>query len=120
MRVLVGGGVNFDDKRFLYEKLDALHCAHGIDCVIEGGSIGADLLAARWAALRGVMVAEYSVAWKKGPLAVYACNSRMIKEGRPDIVVAFEGGLATEDLIATAHIAGVPVIDYDYSRRAPI
>jgi hypothetical protein len=36
----------------------------------------------------------------------------MLAEGRPDFVVAFEGGNGTADMIRQARAAGVEVLDY--------
>lgn len=53
MRVVVFGGRDFDDRRWLYQVLDAVHVDRLITCIIEGEMSGADLLARGWAEARG-------------------------------------------------------------------
>jgi hypothetical protein len=48
MRVVVFGGRDFDDRRWLYRVLDAVHVDRLITCIIEGEMSGADLLARAW------------------------------------------------------------------------
>ncbi len=37
-------------------------------------------------------------------------NARMLREGRPDLVIAFEGGSGTQDMICKTLAAGIPVL----------
>ena len=54
---------------------------------------------------------EYPAEWGKyGRGADYKRNIQMLKEGDPDLVLAFPGGRGTENMIAEAKKAGVPVI----------
>jgi hypothetical protein len=54
MRVLVFGGRDFVDKRWLFQVLDAVHVDRMITCIVEGEMSGADLLTRAWIEERGV------------------------------------------------------------------
>jgi hypothetical protein len=67
-----------------------------IDAVIEGDAHGADRMAGEWARRHGVENTKFCADWdrlgrKAGPIR----NQLMLDEGRPDLVVAFPGGLRT-------------------------
>ena len=48
--------------------------------------------------------------WNKyGKSAGYVRNSQMLKEGKPDLVIAFEGGRGTDMMVNLARKAGVEV-----------
>lgn len=79
--------------------------------MIQGGALGADKFAAEWARSkpelqRYVCRAEWDKYGKKaGPMR----NARML-EWKPDLVVAFAGGVGTENMVKQAEQAGVKVI----------
>lgn len=112
MRVLVCGGRNFSDTNSLVTTLDTWHKQHGpITCIVHGMARGADQFADDWARKCGVQVARYPAEWHaKGAAAGPIRNSRMLKEGKPDVVIAFPGGRGTEDMVEKAKRAGVRVV----------
>ena len=111
MRVLVCGGRNFSDGGLLYQALDDLHEEHKFTEVIEGGASGADEGARSWAKDRGVDVVTYWANWfKYGKAAGPIRNEKMISEGKPTLVVAFEGGYGTAHMIATAERHSIKVV----------
>lgn len=116
MRVVVFGGRDFDDRRWMYRVLDAVHVDRLITCIIEGEMSGADLLARAWAEDRGVAVDPYPADWdnitrpgavvrrnRRGKLYDAAAgpyrNERMLREGRPEYAIAFPGGRGTRDMM---------------------
>jgi len=108
MRVLVTGGRDYNDAAVVQRTLEALRPHPAF--VIQGGALGADLLARGWAKPSGVAVLNYPADWqtygrRAGPLR----NQRMIDEGKPDLVVAFPGGRGTADMVKRARNAGIPV-----------
>ena len=114
MRVLVCGGRNYDDSRRVYAVLDKLHAEAGIDCIIEGGARGADALARSWAEhpYGCGNIETYEADWDHhGKFAGPMRNSRMLDEGRPDLVISFPGGRGTADMVRKARKAGVEVIE---------
>ncbi len=112
MRVLVCGGRPFDDVVFAHATLDRLHREHGFHVLIEGDARGADRIAGEWADLRGIAHLKFAADWealgrKAGPIR----NERMLKEGMPDLVVAFPGGRGTAHMVRLAREAGLRVIE---------
>lgn len=106
MKVLVTGGRNYLNQKRVWEVLDGL----AITELLHGGCRGADNLAANWAKDRGVTATVYLPDWRSfGPSAGPMRNERMIREGKPDLVVAFPGGDGTADCVQRAHNAHIPV-----------
>lgn len=111
MRVLICGGRTYCDQTFFTKTLDAIQKDKGpITLIIQGGAKGADYLAHLYACRRGIREEVYNAdwrTWKKaaGPIR----NAVMLKEGKPDLVVAFPGGNGTADMVKKANKAGVPV-----------
>lgn len=110
MRILVCGGRDYADQARVDQILDRVLAERGISVIIHGGARGADSLAGRWAASRGIEVAVYPADWnthgkRAGPLR----NQLMLDDGRPDAVIAFAGGRGTADMIRRARAAGLPV-----------
>jgi hypothetical protein len=107
VKVLVCGGRDYADAGFLYGFLDTLKPS----VVVHGCAPGADSLAGRWATERGVPQEPYPADWQKygrraGPLR----NEQMLREAKPDLVVAFPGGRGTAHMVRIAEEAGVKVI----------
>jgi hypothetical protein len=109
MKVLVCGGRDFEDVPLVFRTLDAIHAETPIDAIIEGGARGADRAAYLWS--RGNCLSEsYPADWANlGRSAGPIRNEQMLREGNPDLVVAFPGGRGTEHMISIAERAGVPV-----------
>jgi hypothetical protein len=117
VRVLVCGGRDFCDRDRLAATLDRLHQERGFALVIAGGARGADTLAEEWATARGIACDVYRADWvllgrKAGPIR----NSRMLTEGKPQVVVAFPGGRGTAHMTRIAREAGVEVVEILPSR----
>ena len=100
-------------ERFvLTEALDHLRAERKISFVITGGAPGADTLAHQWALSRCLQTKIFRAEWKRfGNSAGPIRNARMLEEGQPDFVIAFEGGNGTRDMIKQARTAGVEIID---------
>src|SRR5438477_270927 len=106
-RVLVCGAREWDDVDYIFERLDDMVRYYGIDFVIDGCARGADRAAGwpcpsvklqkqqpepriGWAESRGVPHDHYPAKWNEyGNAAGAIRNRRMLKEGKPDLVVAF-------------------------------
>ena len=112
MRVLVCGGRDFEDVRFLLKVLDRVHAKHYIRMLIHGDAKGADRLGRDWARSRNVPIETYPADWRKdGKAAGPIRNQRMLAEGRPDAVVAFRGGNGTAHMVRIAQKAGIKIYD---------
>lgn len=124
MRVLVCGGRDFQDRQLLFNTLNNIHKYTGpITCIISGKARGADSLGEQWAKYVDVPVDPYPALWtdfnhpwsKKrfrnglayNPVAGPIRNQKMIDEGKPDLVVAFAGGVGTLDMLRRTMSAGI-------------
>lgn len=112
MRVLVCGGRTFNDAALLTRTLDMLNENDEITCIIEGDARGADRLAGSWALVTGIEREVYPAKWDVyGKSAGYKRNMQMLVEGKPDLVVAFEGGKGTAMMVDIARNADVKTME---------
>lgn len=114
MRVLICGSRDWTKRKMVEVVLEGLRVLHPDLVVISGMARGADSHAAEWAERNGVELDPYPADWATHPRAAGPIrNRRMLKEGRPDLVVAFSDDLAasrgTRDMVSIAKAAGVPV-----------
>jgi hypothetical protein len=119
--MIVCGDRNWSDVRYVWEVLERLHqnCHDDEFVVIEGQCPygGADRHAADWALANrknGVVHLPFPADWQRlGKAAGPIRNTRMLTEGRPDLVVAFHDALTksrgTANMIEQAEKAGVEV-----------
>lgn len=111
MRVLVCGGREFCDYR-LFKSVMVDNFDKTVPFIIQGGAKGADFLAKIWANEYGFESHEFPADWKvHGKAAGMIRNKQMLEEGKPDIVVAFEGGYGTASMIKLSKEAGIKVIE---------
>lgn len=111
IRLLVCGGRDFSDRRTVYAELDRIHAERGVAVLIAGGARGADNLAADWAGMRSIPKLIYNANWdRNGRAAGPLRNEHMLKDGKPDLVIAFPGGKGTADMMRRAKAAGVEVV----------
>jgi hypothetical protein len=121
MKVLVTGGRSYADANAVYSELDQLLGQAPQDCltIIQGAASGADKLARDWCIARKVPFANYPADWTTyGRSAGPRRNQRMLDREQPDLVLAFPGGAGTEDMVARALRAGVPVNRYEPPRES--
>lgn len=110
MRILVCGHREFDDWNLLCLTLGSY--ASSDNTIIEGEAKGADFLARVWSKWQGVPYEAYPADWKTyGKKAGPIRNAQMLKEGKPDLVIAFlaKGSVGTKDMINQSLKAGVEV-----------
>jgi len=110
MKILVTGGRNYGqamrEQDFIYDVLDEICPNH----VIEGGASGADAVARAWCEHREVQNTTYKADWDRlGKWAGPRRNTLMLTHGKPDLVVAFQGGRGTANMVSQANGAGVPI-----------
>ena len=110
MRVLVCGSRRWEAYGPILERLRSLDPDE--DIIVEGGAPGADLLARQAALDLGMPFFEFPAAWgRHGKGAGPRRNSRMLDQGKPDLVVAFHEdpglGTGTRDMVEKAKAAGV-------------
>lgn len=110
MRLLVCGGRKFSDRDGMYKVLDSYE---GVEVLINGKAPGADSLAREWAVERGIEPEDYPADWDRygKRSAGVIRNWQMLREGKPDLVVAFPGpdSKGTWHMVDIARKAGVEV-----------
>jgi hypothetical protein len=116
MTVLVCGGRDYTDRARLFRLLDFNRAKIGM--IVHGGAKGADTLAGNWCYERGVPMMLVPAEWARfGKKAGFIRNEKMLAIGRPDLVVAFPGGVGTAMMVQLAKQAGVRVIEVDARQR---
>jgi hypothetical protein len=110
-RIIVCGGRDYANYPRLCATLDHLLSARlPAVTIIHGGAPGADTLAGQYAQERGLACEAYPADWvRHGRAAGPLRNTQMIREGKPDAVVAFPGGRGTADMVRQARAAGIEV-----------
>lgn len=111
MKVLVCGSRHFNDVGLLTRVLDDLGGNSRIEEIIEGEARGADSLAREYGLSHGIPVRKFPADWNQyGKRAGPIRNSQMLKEGKPDLVVAFlaKNSRGTANMIAQSQKAGIP------------
>lgn len=119
MRVLICGDRNWVNRSVIKDYIYGLT----LDTVIiEGEARGADTIAREVAEERGMTVLKYPAKWERyGNSAGPIRNSTMIKNGKPDAVVAFHNDLSkskgTIDMLIKAYNKGIFCVVVDSSGR---
>lgn len=112
MRLLVCGDRKWRDRDYLYTILNDLRLFYDVSVVIEGEAAGADRMAGEWAVERGIPVERYPADWNRdGKPAGIIRNVQMLKEGKPEMVVAFHRSFreskGTRHMVTIAREAGI-------------
>jgi hypothetical protein len=110
MRVLICGGRWWTNQDMIGRIIDHVKP----DVVIEGEAPGADTMARLEAEKRGIEVEQYPAMWNRyGRAAGPVRNAQMLKEGKPDLVIAFHNDLSkskgTKNMVAQTQKAGIQV-----------
>ena len=118
MRVLVCGGIDFNDRYYLYDTLYDLDdgSRDEITLIIDGGAKGADQMGYEWARQCDIPTKRYFADWDKhGKAAGPIRNQQMLDEGKPDLVVAFptKNSSGTWHMVKIAREADVEVLVYE-------
>ena len=113
MRLLVCGGRDFDDIEFAVTILNRIHQSNQVTTLIAGGARGADTIAEAWADEMGIEKEIYPVTnedWRVyGKRAGILRNEQMLKEGKPDGVMAFPGGRGTAHMVKISDIPWIEI-----------
>lgn len=105
------GGRDYDNRLQALDVLDAWVARYGVpELVISGGAVGADTWAAWWARQRGYPLKVFPADWARwGKRAGRIRNQQMLGEGKPSHLVAFPGGVGTQDMVGRAGAAGLAI-----------
>ena len=111
MKVIICGGRTFSDMAKMVDELHQFQSVYGpITHVIAGGAPGADRLADKWAMERNIPRTITPADWDKhGTAAGPMRNVRMLKEGKPQWVIAFPGTAGTRHMVKIARKAKISV-----------
>ena len=118
-RVLVCGSRSKDHELLVEAELDRQLAASPAGLrVIHGGNSGVAAVANAWAwgqraRHRGVCVECFPLVGEesRAPRKFRTRNVRMLKQGRPQLVLAFPGDEESEHLVAIARIQGITVVE---------
>jgi hypothetical protein len=109
-KVSLTGGLDFNDHRLVWAKLDQVHAKHPDMVLLHGGSPkGAELIAAKWADNRKVPQIAFKPDWTKhAKAAPFRRNDAMV-ESLPIGVMHFPGTGIQDNLADKAKKLGIPV-----------
>lgn len=114
MRIIICGGRDFSEAKFIIKWLDEFVSESTIGTpklVANGGCpSGADKWATYWAQIRGWPLAIFPANWKMHGKAGGPIRNRAMLLIKPDFVIAFPGGNGTQDMINAAAKMGIHTI----------
>ncbi len=109
-KVALTGGLDFNDYRLIWAKLDQVHAKHPDMVLLHGGSPkGAELIAARWADNRKVPQIAFKPDWTKHAKAAPFKRNDAMLETLPIGVLHFPGTGIQDNLADKARKLGIPV-----------
>lgn len=124
---LVTGSREYRNQRELRAVLSRLHKEREFDYLMHGDAAGADTMAHRWCKQNGVQPVAFEALWDaNGNRDGSARNGRMLLFKVPDVVIAFDGGRGTADMMGRAYshlpnrIEVIDVEDTDWTNPEPI
>jgi hypothetical protein len=111
MIVLVTGGRDYNDAKTIDEVLTRVHKEHHIQLLVHGCATGADTLAALWASARGIQPVGCPALWGFYNKAAGSIRNAAMLWLKPELVVAFPGGVGTANMVGQARQAGIRIIE---------
>ena len=114
---LICGGRDFADAGMFASAMGDLVRLRGMpECVVNGGALGADMMAKEWAERHAIEARSVAADWGlHGKAAGPIRNQTMLDKYAPDFVVAFPGGRGTADMVERSRKAGVDVAEIKLS-----
>ena len=109
-KIALTGGLDFNDHRLIWAKLDQVHAKHPDMVLLHGGSPkGAERIASRWADHRKVPQVAFKPDWTKhAKAAPFKRNDEMLQV-LPIGVMHFPGTGIQDNLADKARKLGIPV-----------
>jgi YspA, cpYpsA-related SLOG family len=109
-KIAVTGGLDFNDHRLIWDRLDKAHAKHPDMVLLHGGSPkGAELIAAKWASNRRVPQIAFKPNWTKHAKAAPFKRNDAMLDVLPIGVMVFPGTGIQDNLADKARKLGVPV-----------
>jgi YspA, cpYpsA-related SLOG family len=109
-KIAVTGGLDFNDHRLIWDRLDKVHAKHPDMALLHGGSPkGAELIAAKWASNRKVPQIAFKPDWTKHAKAAPFKRNDAMLDVLPIGVMVFPGTGIQDNLADKARKLGIPV-----------
>ncbi len=109
-KIAFTGGMEFNDHRLIWDKLDKVHAKHSDMVLLHGGSPkGAERIAAAWADARKVTQIAYKPDWARHAKAAPFKRNDALLDGLPIGVMVFPGTGIQENMADKAKKLGIPV-----------
>ncbi len=109
-KIALSGGLDFNDHRLIWAKLDQVHAKHSDMVLLHGGSPkGAERIAARWADHRKVPQIAFKPDWHRHAKAAPFKRNDAMLEVLPIGVMVFAGSGIQANLADKARKRGIPV-----------
>jgi hypothetical protein len=109
-KIAFTGGLDFNDHRLIWDKLDRVHAKHPDMVLLHGGSPkGAELIAARWADHRKAPQIAFKPDWTKHAKAAPFKRNDAMLDVLPIGVMVFPGTGIQDNLADKARKLGIPV-----------
>jgi hypothetical protein len=113
-RIAFTGGLEFNDHRVIWDRLDKVLAKHPGMVLLHGGSPkGAELIAACWANNRKVTQITFKPDWIRHAKAAPFKRNDQILETLPIGVVVFPGSGVSANLADKARKLGIPVWTFE-------
>lgn len=110
MKLCVTGGRDFNDADYVFIVLDMVHGHTPVTELIHGNATGADTLAGKWAAWRGIKETALPAEWHKHGYLAGMKRNRELLYLKPDYVLAFPGNKGTRDMILATLRERIPLL----------
>ena len=109
-KIALTGGLDFNDHRLIWDRLDKVHAKHPNMVLLHGGSPkGAELIAAKWASNRNVPQIAFKPDWTKHAKAAPFKRNDTMLVALPIGVMVFPGTGIQGNLADKAKKLGIPV-----------
>jgi hypothetical protein len=109
-KIAVTGGLDFNDHRLVWDKLDRVHAKHPDMVLLHGGSPkGAEFIAAKWADHRKVPQIAFRPDWTKHAKAAPFKRNDAMLDVLPIGVLVFPGNGIQDNFADKARKVGIPV-----------
>jgi hypothetical protein len=113
-KIAFTGGLEFNDHRAVWDRLDQVHAKHPDMVLLHGGSPrGAELIAAKWAAQRKVPQIAFQPDWTKHRKAAPFKRNDAMLGVMPIGVIVFPGTGIQANVAWKAMQLGIPVWRFD-------
>ena len=109
-KIAVTGGLDFNDHRLIWDRLDKVHGKHPDMVLLHGGSPkGGEFIASRWADHRKVPQIAFKPDWTRHAKAAPFKRNDALLAALPIGVIVFPGTGIQDNLADKARKLGIPV-----------